>query len=51
MIVIGLIFLLLGMLLDIGLLWTVGVVLVIVGLVLMVLGRSGHQVGRRAHYW
>ncbi len=51
MIVIGLIFLLLGMLLGIGLLWTVGVVIVIVGLVLMVLGRSGHQVGRRAHYW
>ena len=51
MIVIGLIFLLLGMLLGIGLLWTVGVVIGIGGLVRMVLGRSGDQVGRRAHYW
>lgn len=51
MIVIGIIFLLLGLLTGIGLLWTVGIVLLIVGLVLMLLGRSGHQVGRRAHYW
>ena len=51
MIVTGLILLLLGLLLDIGLLWTVGVVVVIVGLVLMLLGRSGRQVGGRTHYW
>ena len=51
MIVTGLILLLLGLLLDIGLLWTVGVVVVIVGLVLMLLGRSGRQVGSRSHYW
>ena len=51
MIVTGLILLLLGLLLDIGLLWTVGVVVVIVGLVLMLLARSGRQVGGRTHYW
>ena len=51
MIITGLIFLLLGALLGISLLWTVGVVLVVVGLVLMLFGRSGRQVGGRAHYW
>ena len=51
MIVTGLILLLLGALLSIPILWTIGVVLLIVGLVLMLLGRSGRQVGGRAHYW
>ena len=51
MIITGLIFLLLGALLSISLLWTVGVVLVVVGLVLMLFGRSGRRVGGRAHYW
>jgi hypothetical protein len=51
MIITGLILLLLGALLAIPILWTIGIVLVIVGLVLMVLGRTGRQVGGRAHYW
>jgi fatty acid desaturase len=51
MIILGLIFLLLGAVLAIPILWTIGIILVVVGLVLMLLGRSGHQVGSRAHYW
>lgn len=51
MIILGLILLLIGLLTGIGILWTVGIVLVLVGLVLMLLGRSGRQVGGRAHYW
>jgi hypothetical protein len=51
MIVLGLVLLLLGLLTGVGILWTVGIVLLIVGLVLMVLGRSGRPVGGRAHYW
>ncbi len=51
MIITGLIFLLLGALLSIPLLWTIGVIVVVVGLALMLLGRSGRQVGGRAHYW
>ena len=51
MIITGLILLLLGALLGIPLLWTIGVVVIVVGLVLMLLGRSGRQVGGRAHYW
>jgi len=51
MIVLGIIFLLLGLILGIGILWTLGVVLLVVGGVLMLLGRSGHGVGNRNHYW
>jgi len=51
MIVLGIVLLLLGMLLNIGVLWTAGLIVLIVGLVLMLLGRSGRQVGSRAHYW
>jgi Family of unknown function (DUF6131) len=28
-----------------------GIVLVIIGLLLLVLGRSGHAVGGRSHWW
>ncbi|MDO8388955.1 MAG: DUF6131 family protein [Actinomycetota bacterium] len=51
MITLGIVLLLLGLLFNIGVLWTAGVIVLIVGLVLVLLGRSGHQVGSRAHYW
>ena len=47
----GLILLLLGFLLGIPILWTIGVILLIVGVVLLLLGRTGRAVGGRAHYW
>ncbi len=51
MIILGLILLLLGLLLSVPILWTIGIIVLIVGLVLMLLGRSGRQIGGRAHYW
>ncbi len=51
MIILGLVLLLIGALASIPILWTLGVILLIVGVVLMILGRVGHQVGGRAHYW
>ena len=51
MIIVGLVLLLLGFLLAIPILWTIGIVVLIVGLVLLLLGRSGRPVGGRAHYW
>ena len=51
MIVIGLVLLLLGFLLSIPLLWTLGIIVLIVGLVLMVLGSMNRSVGGRRHYW
>jgi hypothetical protein len=51
MIVVGLVLLLLGLLLSVPILWTLGVIVLIVGLVLMLLGSTGRAVGGRRHYW
>lgn len=51
MIIFGLILMLLGFVLAVPILWTIGIVLVVVGLILMLLGRSGRRIGGRAHYW
>ncbi len=50
MIVLGLILLLLGLVLNVGILWTIGIVLIIVGVIFWVLGTMDRAVmGRR--YW
>jgi hypothetical protein len=51
MIVLGVILLLIGYLAHISILWTIGIVLLIIGLVLMLLGRMGRGVGGRRHYY
>jgi uncharacterized membrane protein len=51
MIVLGLILLIIGFIASVPILWTIGVVLVLVGLVLMVLGSMGRAVGGRRHYY
>jgi hypothetical protein len=51
MIILGLVLMVLGFVLSIPILWTIGIILLIVGVVLMLLGRSGRSVGGRSHYW
>jgi hypothetical protein len=51
MIVLGVILLIVGFVLAIPILWTIGVILAVIGLALWVLGSIGHQVGSRAHYY
>ncbi|WP_216907050.1 DUF6131 family protein [Nocardia sp. NBC_01377] len=51
MIIIGIILLLLGFLFDIPILWTIGLVVLVVGLVLLLLGSMGRAVGGRRHYY
>lgn len=51
MIIIGAILMLIGFLASIPILWTLGLIVLIVGLVLMVLGSLGHAVGGRRHYF
>jgi Family of unknown function (DUF6131) len=51
MIILGLILLLIGVLLGVPILYTLGVILLIVGLVLMLVGRSGTAFAGRRHYW
>jgi Family of unknown function (DUF6131) len=50
-IVLGLVLLLLGFLLKISILWTIGIVLIVVGAVLYLLGSTGRAVGGRKHWY
>lgn len=51
MIVLGLILLIIGFVATIPVLWTIGIILVVVGLVLELLGATGRAVGGRRHYY
>jgi hypothetical protein len=51
MIVLGIVCLLLGLLLSVPILWTIGIVLVVVGAILWILGTTGREIGGRRHYW
>ncbi len=51
MIIAGLLCLLLGLVLGIPILWTIGVILLLVGLVLLLLGGTGRRVGGPRDYW
>jgi uncharacterized membrane protein len=50
-IILGLILLVLGLLLKISVLWTIGIIVLIVGLVLALLGSTGRAVGGRKHFF
>jgi len=51
MFILGVILLIIGALLDIGILYTIGAILAIVGLVLWILGAVGRPVAGRARYY
>jgi len=50
-IIFGLILLLIGFITGIAIVWTIGVIVLVVGLVLWLLGSLGHAVGGRHHYY
>lgn len=51
LIALGLILLILGLLLDVGILWTLGIILLVVGVILAILGATGRAVGGRPHWY
>jgi hypothetical protein len=51
MIVLGIILLILGWLLGVGILWTIGLILIVIGVILWILGAAGRPLGGRRHYW
>ncbi|MFI2263982.1 DUF6131 family protein [Streptomyces tubercidicus] len=51
MIILGVILLVIGFLTGIGILWTLGIILAVIGAVLWGLGAMGHAVAGRKHYW
>ncbi|MFL6145017.1 MAG: hypothetical protein ACJ72N_24525 [Labedaea sp.] len=51
MIVLGAILLIIGFIAKISILWTLGIILLVVGVVLAILGGTGRRVGGRAHWF
>jgi len=51
MIVLGLLLLIIGFITGVAILWTLGVISLVVGLVLWILGSLGHAIGGRRHYF
>ena len=51
MIFLGIILLIAGFLLKISILWTIGVIVLLIGAVLAILGAMGRAVGGRRHYF
>jgi hypothetical protein len=51
MIILCLILLIIGLIAKIAILWTIGIVVLVLGLILLLLGSIGRGVGGRRHYW
>jgi hypothetical protein len=51
MIILGLVLLIVGFVLKIAILWSIGIALLVIGLILALLGTTGRAVGGRRHYW
>lgn len=51
MIILGIILIILAALVEIPILYTIGIILVVVGAILWILGAMGRAVGPRRHYW
>jgi hypothetical protein len=50
-IVLGVVLLIIGFIAHVGIIWTLGIILVVVGAVLALLGGTGRQIGGRAHWY
>ena len=51
MIVLGIVLLVLGFLFHIALLWTIGIIVLVIGAVLAVAGATGRAIGGRRHWY
>lgn len=47
----GIILLLIGFLTGFTILWTIGIIVLVIGLILLLLGTTGHAFRGRNHYW
>jgi uncharacterized membrane protein HdeD (DUF308 family) len=50
-IIVGVVLLIVGFIAKVAIIWTIGIVIVIVGAILALLGFAGHAVGGRKHYF
>jgi Family of unknown function (DUF6131) len=50
-IIIGVVLLIIGFVTGIAIVWTIGIIALVIGLALALLGSLGHAVGGRRHYF
>jgi Family of unknown function (DUF6131) len=50
-IILGLILLIIGFVIKVAVVWTIGIIVLAIGLVLALLGAAGRAVGGRRWYW
>jgi hypothetical protein len=50
-IALGVILLIIGFIAHIAILWTIGIIVLVIGLILALMGMMGRAVGGRAHYY
>jgi len=51
LIVLGIILLIVGFIAKVAIIWTIGIILVVIGAALFLLGSMGRAVGGRRHYY
>ncbi|MHB8340901.1 MAG: DUF6131 family protein [Mycobacteriales bacterium] len=51
MIIFGVVLLIAGFLLKVAFLWTLGIIVLVIGVLLLMMGSMGRAVGGRRHYW
>jgi len=51
MVILGIVLLIIGVVANIAILWTLGIILIVIGAVLFALGAAGRQIGGRRHYY
>jgi len=51
LIILGVILLIIGFVAKIAILWTIGIIVLVIGAILALLGMAGHAVGGRRHYF
>jgi hypothetical protein len=51
LIILGVILLVIGFVAKVPIIWTIGIIVVVIGAILALLGMAGHAVGGRKHYY
>lgn len=51
MIILGVVLLIIGFVAHISIVWTLGILAIVVGALLFIAGSVGHQIGGRRHYY
>ena len=51
MIVLGIVLLIIGFIAKIAIIWTLGIIIVVIGAVLALVGVAGHEIGGRKHWY